>query len=102
MRDIPRYREIDADGNEITTGDHDHEDSEEKSLPVEFSDKTNQLLDYIEKTYLKGMVKNDREGKNIMDKMRLAENSQKVIYLMRLNEKIYIDFFSGKGNGIWI
>ena len=50
----------------------------EKSLPVEFSDKTNQLLDYIERTYLKGLVSTDKEGKNIMEKMRLAENSNMV------------------------
>ena len=46
-------------------------------MPVEFSDKTNQLLEYIEKTYLKGMVGND-SGQNIMEKMRLAENSNMV------------------------
>ena len=45
---------------------------------MEFSDKTNQLLDYIERTYLKGMVSTDTEGKNIMEKMRLAENSNMV------------------------
>ena len=44
---------------------------------MEFSDKTNQLLDYIEKTYLKGMVGND-SGQNIMEKMKLAENSNMV------------------------
>ena len=44
---------------------------------MEFSDKTNQLLEYIEKTYLKGMVSND-SGQNIMEKMKLAENSNMV------------------------
>ena len=78
QRDLPKYVEADKDGNEITPGNDDSDNPDEKSLPVEFSDKTNQLLDYIEKTYLKGMVKTDKEGKNIMDKMRLAENSQKV------------------------
>lgn len=47
-------------------------------MPVEFSDKTNQLLEYIEKTYLKGMVGND-SGQNIMEKMKLADNSNMVI-----------------------
>ena len=77
MRDIPKYKEAGDEGIDLGPGNDETEDAEEKSLPVEFSDKTNQLLEYIEKTYLKGMVKNG-EGKNIMDKMRLAENSQKV------------------------
>ena len=78
MRDIPKYKEAGDEGIDLGgPGNDETEDVEEKSLPVEFSDKTNQLLEYIEKTYLKGMVKNG-EGKNIMDKMRLAENSQKV------------------------
>lgn len=77
MRDVLKYKEEGAEGIELSPGNEENDDSEEKSLPVEFSDKTNQLLEYIEKTYLKGMVKNG-EGKNIMDKMRLAENSQKV------------------------
>ena len=77
VRDVLKYKEEGAEGIELSPGNEENDDSEEKSLPVEFSDKTNQLLEYIEKTYLKGMVKNG-EGKNIMDKMRLAENSQKV------------------------
>ena len=77
MRDIPKYKEAGDEGIDLGPGNDETEDSEEKSLPFEFLDKTNQLLEYIEKTYLKGMVKNG-EGKNIMDKMRLAENSQKV------------------------
>ena len=44
---------------------------------MEFSDKTNQLLEYIEKTYLKGMVSND-SGQNIMEKMKLADNTNMV------------------------
>ena len=48
-------------------------------MPEEFSDKTNQLLEYIEKTYLKGIVgANVGDGKNILEKMKLAENSNKV------------------------
>merc|ERR1711915_203805 len=70
-RDLPKYIE-NKEEQENT-----EESSNDKSLPVEFSDKTNQLLEYIEKTYLKGMTKNEKDGKKIMDKMRLAENSQK-------------------------
>lgn len=44
---------------------------------MEFSDKTNQLLEYIEKTYPKGMVSND-SGQNIMEKMKLADNTNMV------------------------
>ena len=45
---------------------------------MDFSDKTNQLLDYIEKTYLKGMVGVTTDGSNILEKMKLAQNSDKV------------------------
>ena len=72
-----KYKDDGDEDAELVPGDAANEDSGEKSLPVEFSDKTNQLLEYIEKTYLKGMVRGG-DGKNIMDKMRLAENSQKV------------------------
>ena len=36
-------------------------------------------MEYIEKTYLKGMVgANVGDGRNILEKMKLAENSNKV------------------------
>ena len=85
----------------------------EKSLPVEFSDKTNQLLDYIERTYLKGLVSTDKEGKNIMEKMRLAENSNMVnmievlvvvmlLLVVILTWKVIISIFAGQGDGLWV
>ena len=84
----------------------------EKSLPVEFSDKTNQLLDYIERTYLKGLVSTDKEGKNIMEKMRLAENSNMVnmievlvvvmlLLVVILTWKVTFLIFAGQGDGLW-
>ena len=54
------------------------QENAEKPISVEFSDKTNQLLEYIENTYLNGFVSNDGQGKKIIDKMRLAENTTKV------------------------
>ena len=53
------------------------EDEEKKELSEEFGEKTDQLLDYIEKTYLQGVPESDAQGKNIIEKMRL-DNSQKV------------------------
>ena len=81
VRELPKFKinGRDLDGNGIPDDEEgpDNEEAVEKSLPVEFSDKTNQLLDYIEKTYLKGMVGAAGDGKNILEKMKLAENSQK-------------------------
>ena len=74
----------------------------EKSLPVEFSDKTNQLLDYIERTYLKGMVSTDTEGKNIMEKMRLAENSN-MVNILNSSTLVWLEKpTAGQGNGLWV
>lgn len=56
-------------------------DNGEKPISVEFSDKTNQLLEYIEKTYLSGFPPQD--GQKILEKMRLAENTNKVNFLLR-------------------
>ena len=53
------------------------EDEEKKELSEEFGAKTDQLLDYIEKTYLQGVLESDAQGKDIIEKMRL-DNSQKV------------------------
>lgn len=55
-------------------------DNGEKPISVEFSDKTNQLLEYIEKTYLSGFPPQD--GQKILEKMRLAENTNKVNFLL--------------------
>ena len=49
-RDLPKYQgDEDDDGKD----DVDQSVDEKKAMTTEFSDKTNQLLDYIEKTYLK-------------------------------------------------
>ena len=49
-RDLPKYQ----DGDDDETKDNGDDSVEEKkAMTTEFSDKTNQLLDYIEKTYLK-------------------------------------------------
>jgi len=55
----------------------EQEENAEKPISVEFSDKTNQLLEYIETTYLSGFVQSDTQGQKIIDKMRLAENTTK-------------------------
>ena len=82
-RELPKFKinGRDLDGNGIPDDEEGEQaqEQEEKSMPEEFSDKTNQLLEYIEKTYLKGIVgANVGDGKNILEKMKLAENSNKV------------------------
>ena len=52
-RDLPKYQ---GDKDDEAKDDVDQSEDEKKAMTTEFSDKTNQLLDYIEKTYLK--VKN--------------------------------------------
>ena len=52
-RDLPKYQ---GDKDDEAKDDVDQSEDEKKAMTAEFSDKTNQLLDYIEKTYLK--VKN--------------------------------------------
>ena len=49
-RDLPKYQGEDDDE---AKDDDDQYVEEKKAMTAEFSDKTNQLLDYIEKTYLK-------------------------------------------------
>ena len=72
-RDLPKYK-VKSEGEDDTEAEF----KEEKPLSDEFSEKTNQLLDYIEKTYLQGMLESDASTKNIMEKLKLAENSEKV------------------------
>ena len=72
MRDLPKY--IEASEKE----EEEEESVENKPISTEFSDKTNQLLNYIEKTYLKDLDKMDPKGRSIIEKMKLAENSQMV------------------------
>merc|ERR1712013_510662 len=69
-RDLPKYIE------ESEKEEEEDESVENKPMGTEFSDKTNQLLNYIEKTYLKDLDKMDPKGRNIIEKMKLAENSQ--------------------------
>ena len=72
-RDLPKYKEnVDEEEEE------ENEFKENKPISTEFSDKTNQLLSYIEKTYLKGLDTTDEKGRKIIEKMKLAENSQRV------------------------
>ena len=49
-RDLPVYE---GDGKDQENDEGDEIIDEKKAMTAEFSDKTNQLLDYIEKTYLK-------------------------------------------------
>ena len=65
--------------------------ADEKTLSGEFSEKTNQLLDYIEETYLKGMA-NDEKGKSLLDKMKL-DNKQKA----KAMDYGFNEIFSGDG-----
>ena len=71
-RDLPKYKE------NVEEEEEDNEFKENKPISTEFSDKTNQLLSYIEKTYLQGLDNTDEKGRKIIEKMKLAENSQKV------------------------
>ena len=45
--------EDEDNGQELDLSLLDQSEDEKKAMTTEFSDKTNQLLDYIEKTYLK-------------------------------------------------
>ena len=69
---------MDKPEDEASSEDQEQTESGEKPISVEFSDKTNQLLEYIESTYLTGFVQSDTQGQKIIDKMRLAENTTKV------------------------
>ena len=82
MRELPKYKKETGDDNDENGGQED--DGEKKPLSDEFSEKTNQLLDYIEKTYLQGVIEDDPQGKNIIEKMRL-DNTQKVGYIRKQN-----------------
>ena len=82
QRDLPVYKvkkdDSDSDGHD---SDADDDENAKKELTDEFEDKANHLLTYIEKTYLKGMVETDEEGKRILDKMKglaTGDNSQRV------------------------
>ena len=75
-------------------------DPKEETISTEFSHKTEQLLDFIEKKYLTGKWSLDRRGKQIINKMKLAENSNKVS-LLSLSNPFSITF-SGKSYGVWI
>ena len=77
------------------------ENEEKKPLSDEFSEKTNQLLEYIEKTYLQGVIEDDPQGKNIIEKMKL-DNSQKVGYIRQQKCIVFNLFSKGQGNGNWI
>ena len=50
MRDLPKYK---GEGEEDEKEEEADDVEETQAISTEFSDKTNQLLDYIEKTYLK-------------------------------------------------
>ena len=52
-RDLPKYQGDDDDDEAKEDDDGGQYVEEKKAMTVEFKDKTNQLLDYIEKTYLK-------------------------------------------------
>ena len=79
VRELPKYKKETGEENDESGGQED--DGEKKPLSDEFSEKTNQLLDYIEKTYLQGVIEDDPQGKNIIEKMRL-DNTQKVGYIV--------------------
>lgn len=96
---MPKYKK--STGEEGAGNEGEDEEGEKKPLSDELSEKTNQLLDYIEKTYLQGVIESDPQGKNIIDKMRL-DNTQKVRNKKtRLSNRLHICLSpsSGKGNG---
>ena len=90
-RDLPVYKG-DKDGSNDTEEGEEGIKEDEKTLSVEFSDKTNQLLDYIEDTYLKGMA-SDEKGKSLLDKMKL-DNKQKA----KAMDYGFNEIFSGDGS----
>ena len=89
-RELPVYKG-DKDGEDLTAEGKEGGDGDEKTLSGEFSEKTNQLLDYIEETYLKGMA-NDEKGKSLLDKMKL-DNKQKA----KAMDYGFNEIFSGDG-----
>ena len=89
-RELPVYKG-DKDGEDLTVEGKEGGDGDEKTLSGEFSEKTNQLLDYIEETYLKGMA-NDEKGKSLLDKMKL-DNKQKA----KAMDYGFNEIFSGDG-----
>ena len=90
-RDLPVYKG-DKDGSNDTKEGEGGIKEDEKTLSGEFSDKTNQLLDYIEDTYLKGMA-SDEKGKSLLDKMKL-DNKQKA----KAMDYGFNEIFSGDGS----
>ena len=89
-RELPVYKG-DKDSEDLTEEGKESGDGDGKTLSGEFSDKTNQLLDYIEETYLKGMA-NDEKGKSLLDKMKL-DNKQKA----KAMDYGFNEIFSGDG-----
>ena len=89
-RELPVYKG-DKDGEDTSEEGKEGGNADEKTLSGEFSDKTNQLLDYIEETYLKGMA-NDEKGKSLLDKMKL-DNKQKA----KAMDYGFNEIFSGDG-----
>ena len=98
MRELPKYKKETGEENDESRGQED--DGEKKPLSDEFSEKTNQLLDYIEKTYLQGVIEDDPQGKNIIEKMRL-DNTQKVGYIVYQETKRCCIFKNIKQNHFW-
>ena len=91
-RELPVYKgNKDVEDMAGEEGGKEGGDGDEKTLSGEFSDKTNQLLDYIEETYLKGMA-NDEKGKSLLDKMKL-DNKQKA----KAMDYGFNEIFSGDG-----
>merc|ERR1719186_1254802 len=90
QRDLPVYKK---DGDEEEKEDGEEDENDENKISDEFSTKTNQLLEYIEKTYLKGFVANDDQRKSIVNKMRKAGNPDQAVAL----EYGFDSLFGGEG-----
>ena len=99
LRELPKYKKSTGEDNDESGGQEENE--EKKPLSDEFSEKTNQLLEYIEKTYLQGVIEDDPQGKNIIEKMKL-DNSQKVGYTRQKKCIVFNLFSKGQGYGNWI
>ena len=78
LRELPKYKKPDEGAEEAAEENGQQDDGENKPITAEFSEKTDQLLEYIEKTYLKEIVETDGQGKAIIAKMKL-DNSVKVM-----------------------
>ena len=79
-RDIPKFIKVkESESREERLGDQGtRTEATEDTISKELSEKTDKLMEFIEKNYFTGKWSMENRGKHIIKKMRLAENSNKV------------------------